>query len=384
VGATLLIRTSVALSAVNPGFNPENVLTLRMSLSGARFTQTAAVERLERDGSERLRRLPGVAAASATCCVPLEGGYGLPFLIVGRQLEKPPFHGGGSWVTVSPGYFDVFRIPVLRGRAFHERDGAAAEPVVIINQAMARRFWPKSDPLNDRIWIGKGVMPELAAEGPRRIIAVVGDVRGQLNLDPPPTMYVPNAQLPDALNALNVRITPMTWAVRTRGNPSSYGAAIQEQLRQVSGLPVADVRTMSDVISRASSRQRFHMLLMTVFGSAALFLAAIGIYGLMAYSVQQRTQEIGIRLALGAESGQVRKMVVFQGMRLAVTGVVIGLAAAFGLTRVITSLLFGVEARDPVVFGSIPIVLAAVSLLAIWLPARRATRIDPVTALRYE
>jgi predicted permease len=324
------------LSAVNPGFNAANVLTMRMSLAGPRFLKSAAVERLVRDGVEKVRGLPGVATASATCCVPLEGGYGLPFLVVGRPVEgNNPFHGGGGWLTISPGYFEVFRIPIVRGRDFNERDDSGAPPVVIINQAMARQFWPKSDPLSDKIWIGRGVMRELASETPRQIIGIAGDIRGNgLSREPGPTMYVPNAQLPDALNALNVRITPIAWVARTRGNPAAIAGAMQEQLRRVSGLPLSDVRTMDEVISRSTSRQRFNMLLMTVFGGAALFLAAIGIYGLMAYSVQQRTQEIGIRLALGAEAAQVRNMVVVQGMRLAIVGLAIGIAAAFGLTRV--------------------------------------------------
>jgi predicted permease len=358
---------------------------MKMSLAGPQFTRTAAVERLIRDGTERLRALPGVVAAGATCCVPLENGYGLPFIVVGRPLQDGPFHGGGAWLTVAPGYLDVFQIPVLRGRAFTERDDAAADRVVLVNQAMARRFWPKSDPLNDRIWIGKGIMSELAAETPRQVIGIVGDIRGGgLNRDPGPTMYVPNAQVPDALNALNVRITPVSWIVRTRQDPQSLSAAMQEQLRQVSGLPVSDMRTMDEVVSRSTSRQRFQMLLMTIFGSAALFLAAIGIYGLMAYAVQQRTHEIGIRLALGANSRQVRRMVVVQGMRLALVGVAIGLGAALGLSRVIATFLFGVKERDPAVFAAAAVVLSVVSLIAVWLPARRATRIDPAVSLRCE
>jgi putative ABC transport system permease protein len=257
--------------------------------------------------------------------------------------------------------------------------------VVIINQAMARQFWPKSDPLSDKIWIGKGVMSELATETPRQIVGIAGDVRGGgLNRDPGAAMYIPNAQVPDALNALNVRLTPMAWIVRTRANPLSLSSAVQEQLRQISGLPVSDVRTMDEVISRSTSRQRFNMLLMTVFGGAALFIAGIGIYGLMAYSVQQRTQEIGIRLALGAESDHVRKMVVFQGMRLALIGVALGVAAALGLSRVIAAFLFGVKEKDPAVFVTVALLLSAVSLLAVWIPAARATHIDPVVALRNE
>jgi len=228
-------------------------------------------------------------------------------------------------------------------------------------------------------------MREFASEQPRQIVGIAGDVRdGGLNSEPGPTMYIPQAQIPDLVNALNVRITPMAWVVRTRSAPYSLSGAVQEQLRQVSGLPVSDVRSMEDVVARSISRQRFNMLLMTVFGCAALLLAAIGIYGLMAYSVEQRTQEIGIRLALGADKSDVRRMVVFQGMRLVLVGVVVGLAGAVGLARVIANLLFGVAPRDPQVFISVSLVLSAVALAGVWLPARRAVAVDPVIALRAE
>ena len=385
VGSALLIRTLVALRNVNPGFDVSNVLTMRMSLTGPTFLQTAVVDQLLRDGVERLQGIPGVERAAATCCVPLEGGYGLPFRILGRPLEKGPFHGGGAWLTVSSGYFDVFKITIKRGRAFTDRDDAAAPPVVIINEAMARQFWKDGDPLNDRIMIGAGVMKELAEERERQIIGIASDVRdGGLNNDPGPHMYVPNGQVPNALNALNVRITPVAWVVRTRGEPYAFSTAVQEQLRQASGLPVSEIRAMEEVVSRSISRQRFNVVLMTVFGSAALLLAAIGIYGLMAYSVAQRTREIGIRMALGAEAEQVRRMVVFQGMRLAIAGVVVGLIAAFGLTRVMASFLFGVQARDPAVFVVMPLLLTVVSIVAVWLPARRASTVNPLIALRYE
>lgn len=384
IGSALLIRTSIALSAVDPGFDATNVLTMRMSLTGPRFLKSEGVEQLVLDGVARLRALPGVENASATCCVPLQGGYGLPFVIVGRPLDGPS-HGGGGWLTLSPGFFDVFRIPIVRGRDFNERDSGQAPPVVLINETMARRYWPEGDPLNDRLIIGRGVMREFADEPERQIIGIVGDVRdGGLNNDPGPRMYIPQAQVPDAVNALNVRLTPIAWIVRTRTDPGALSNAIQEQLRQASGLPVADVRSMSEVVSRSTSRQQFNMWLMTVFGTMALLLAAIGIYGLMAYSVKQRTQEIGIRLALGAEADQVKNMVVFQGMRLTLAGVVIGIAAAFGLTRFIASFLFGVDAWDPFVFVSVPLVLSSVALLAVWLPARRASRVNPIDALRYE
>jgi putative ABC transport system permease protein len=231
--------------------------------------------------------------------------------------------------------------------------------------------------------IGAGVMKELAMERERQIIGVVSDVRdGGLNNEPGPHMYVPNAQVPDALNALNLRITPVAWVVRTHGEPYGVSNAVQEQLRQVTGLPVSSIRSMEEVVSRSISRQRFNVLLMTVFGASALLLAAIGIYGLMAYSVAQRTQEIGIRIALGAEAQQVRRMVVFQGMRLAIIGVVLGLGAAWGLTRLMATFLYQVEARDPAVFIIMPIVLTVVSLIAVWLPARRASSVSPLVALR--
>ncbi|HSK11162.1 MAG TPA: ABC transporter permease [Vicinamibacterales bacterium] len=385
VGSALLIRTAVALGSVDPGFDPSNVLTLRMSLSGPQYQKSEAVEQMVRTGVERLRALPGVVEASATCCVPLQGGYGLPFQVVGRPLTDGPFHGGGGWITVSPGYFEVFRIPLKRGRLFNERDDSRGPAVVIINEAMARQYWPKANAMDDRLVIGRGVMREFAGEPERQIVGIVGDTRdGGLNSEPQPMMYIPQAQVPDAANALNVALTPIAWVVRTRSAPAGASAAIQEQLRQATGLPVATIRSMEEVVSISTSRQRFNMWLMTVFGCAALLLAGIGIYGLMAYSVEQRRQEIGIRLALGAQAAQVKSMVVFQGMRLAVVGVIIGVAGAFALSRLLTAFLYGVTSRDPVVFAGVPVLLTAVALLAVWLPARRASSVDPTIALRYE
>ena len=388
IGSALLIRTAVALGRVDPGFDTQNVLTLKMSLKGAQFDKAEAVEQLVRNGAERLRAIPGVELVSATCCVPLQGGYGLPFRIVGRPLaadSQGPFHGGGGWMTVSPGYFEVFKIPVKKGRTFTERDMSTSTPVAIINEAMAREFWPDSDPLADRIVIGKGVMREFASEGERQIIGVVADTRSNgLDAEPQPQMWIPQAQVPDAANALNLGLSPISWIVRTQVPPQSLSNTIQEKLREATGLPVSNVQSMAEIAALSVSRQKFNMWVMTVFGGCALLLAAIGIYGLMAYSVQQRTQEIGIRLALGAQTSQVRRMVVTQGMLLAGVGVVIGLAAAFGLAQLITTFLFGVTARDPFVFVGIPVLLGTVALLAVWMPARRASRVDPLVALRYE
>ena len=388
IGSALLIRTAVALGRVDPGFDTHNVLTLKMSLKGKEYEKAEAVEQIVRNGVEALRSIPGVVNASATCCVPLQGGYGLPFRIVGRPLaadSQGPFHGGGGWMTVSPGYFEVFEIPVKRGRSFTDRDTSTSTPVVIINEAMARQYWPNADPMADRLVIGRGVMREFEAEGERQVVGIVADIRNDgLDTEPQPQMWIPQAQIPDAANALNISLTPMSWIVRTQVPPQSLATAIQEHLRQATGLPVTDVQSMDEIVTLSVSRQRFNMWVMTVFGACAMLLAAIGIYGLMAYSVEQRTQEIGIRLALGAQASQVRKMVVLQGMALATVGLVLGLAAAFGLARLITAFLFGVTARDPLVFVGVPMILCAVAFFAVWLPARRASRIDPLTALRYE
>ena len=383
IGSGLLIRTSLALRAVSPGFDADNVLTMRMAFTGPRFASSTAVEQTIRDGVTRLRMVPGVVAASAACCVPLEGGYGLPFKIVGRPLDNGPFNGGGSWTTASPGYFEVLKIPVLRGRAFSDRDTKDATPVVIINESMAKQYWKNGDPLTDRLVIGRGVMKEFAGEPDRQIIGVVADSRdGGLNQDPGPKMFIPQAQVPDPVNALNTRLSPMAWVIRTSVPPMSISAAVQEQLRQATGLPVSDIRSMDQIVSRSVSRERFNTLLMMIFALSALTLAAIGIYGVMAYAVQQRTREIGVRLALGAQPGAVRTMVVVQGLRLALVGVAIGVGTAFGLSRYMSSLLFGVQPRDPLIFIGVPVLLAIVALLAVWVPAARASRIDPLGALR--
>jgi putative ABC transport system permease protein len=383
VGAALFIRTFAALRSVKPGFDATQVLTMTMSLTGERFAKTSAVAQVIRDGSDRLNALPGVEVAGATCCVPLQGGLGLPFVIEGRPLEGP-FHGGGGFSPVSATYFTVFKIPVVRGRGFTDRDDGGAPNVALINQAMARQYWPNGDPLNDRITVAKG-LPQL--EDPtRQIIGIVGDVRGlALNIEPPPTVYVPWAQVPDAHNANLVGFVPLSWIVRARGEPSTIVNAVQTELRYASGgLPVARPRTMDEIVVQSTARSDFNTFLLSTFAGSALLLAAIGIYGLMAYSVQQRTQEIGVRLALGADSHIVRNMIIRQGMSFALAGVALGLASAFGLTRVISSSLFGVTARDPLVFITVPLLLSAVALCGVWLPARRAARVDPLVALRYE
>lgn len=203
IGAGLLLRTFAALRAVNPGFDSHNVLMLRMSLNGPKFKKTAGVDLLVRQAAERLRAIPGVVNAASTCCVPLEGGFGLPFIIQGRPLEGAS-HGGGRYMISSPAYFDVFKIPLLCGRTFTDQDAAGAPPVTIINQAMAKQYWPNADPLSDRLIIGQGVGPEFTDQ-PRQIVGIVGDLRdNSLNSDPGPTLYIPQAQVPDGINELIV------------------------------------------------------------------------------------------------------------------------------------------------------------------------------------
>jgi predicted permease len=385
IGAALLIRTFLKLQGVDPGFDTHHVLTMSMSISGDRFQKTTGVAQVIREGTDRLKAVPGVSNAAVSCCLPLQGGFGVPFDIVGRPKGNRPSTGGGGYSSVSWTYFDTFKIPLVRGRQFTENDDGSTPGVVIINEAMAKQYWSKGDPLKDRLLTGVG-MGSVFAEPPRQIIGIVGDTRdGGLNRNPRPTMYIPVAQMPDAETALNSRIAPLWWVVRSNVDPHTLVTPVTLALRDASGgLPVAHVRTMDEIVVRTTSRQRFNMLLLTVFGVSALLMAAIGVYGLMAYSVQQRTQELGVRMALGAQVSNIRNMVIRQGMTLALIGVVLGIGGAFWLTRFLASFLFGVKAWDPTAFILTPLLLNAVALFAIWIPAARATRVDPMTALRLE
>ena len=383
VGAALLMRTFVALYAVESGFDSDNVLVLRMALTSPQFNKTSGFDHFVRNGVERINALPGVTAVGVAAFLPLEGGYVFRFIIDGRPLDGA-FHGRAHWKVISPGYFPVFKIPVVKGRAFNDNDDGNSPPVAIISQAMARQFWPSTDPMKDRLIIGKGVSLAFNGEPARQIVGIVGDVRDDgLNQKPFPEIYVPASQLPDGLTALNVAGAATTWAVRTQVAPHSLAPAVQNELYQASGgIPVSGVRSMKELISRSTARQHFNMLLLSIFAGVAVLLAAIGIYGLLAYSVSLRRREIAIRMALGANASQVRNQLLKHGMALTLTGIAIGLATAFGVTPFIETFLFGVKPHDPFVFVAAPLFMCLVALIAIWFPAARAARISPVTALK--
>ena len=384
IGAALLIRTLIALRDVDPGFDSHNVLTLEMSLNGPLYQKTAGISKLLLDGRHRLNALPGVEVAAAAYWLPIDVEDGMPFQIVGRPVEKNCC--GSAWMSITPGYLSLFRIPVLRGRDFTENDKAGAPGVALINEALAKELWPNEDPIGQHVMCGQGIGPDFDGEPERQIIGIVADSHNSgLGNPATPMMMAPIAQVPDGYAAAYSNIQPLFWLVRTRDDPHRYIPAISEQLRMASdGFPVAHIRAMDEVMGRSTARQNFNMLLLTIFGAVALILAAIGIYGLMAYSVAQRTQEMGIRMALGADRDAIRRLVVWQGMRLAAVGLALGVAAAFALTRLIAGVLFGIRPWDPAAFVAAPVVLFAVALVAVWLPAARASKIDPIEALRAE
>ena len=385
VGAALLIRSFIGLRSVDPGLDPRNVFTFQTSLAGGAYSTTASVSNLTTQVVRRLETLPGVEAAASTIALPVEAGIDLPFAIVGKPPVSGEFNGSEQWRSVSPRYFRVFRIPVVRGREFTETDTGTSSRVVIVNDAMAKKYWPNEDPLGQMMVIGKGLGPQFE-EPPRQVVGIVGNVRenglGNAGVG---VMYVPQSQMTEGLTALANSVIPLSWCVRTAGDPSSLRVAIARELHAVDGqMPISRERLMTEVLSGAVARQSFNMVLLSIFAGVALMLAAIGIYGLMSYSVDQRTQEIGIRMALGADRGRMFRVVLREGMTLAVLGVGLGLLLAYGLTRLLASLLFGVRASDPLAFAAVAVVLTMVGFVAIYIPARRATAVDPAIALRYE
>lgn len=375
VSAGLLIRTFFRLLKIDGGFNPERVLTFQLSLPTSKYTDPNQIVALYRNALERLRPLPGVAAVGVGETVPMGGeGESTVIRIPGYTPPNSKEFPFANYTIVSPGYFAAIGTPLLRGRDFSEADTAESQPVTVINTAMARRYWPGQDVL------GKQVGPASPRFPLATVVGVVPDVKHvSLREDDAPEMYVLYNQKPWP-SMLSMRI-----AVRAQADPAAMTSSVRQAIQSIDpDLPLANVNTLDVLMSDSMSQPRFSMLLLGSFGGLAMILAAIGMYGVISYSVMQRTQEIGVRMALGAESRTILGMVVGQGVRLCGLGIAIGLLAAVVVTRLMKSFLYGVQPTDPLTFVGVASLLICVALLACYVPARRATKVDPVIALRYE
>jgi putative ABC transport system permease protein len=381
IGAALLVRTFAALSRVDPGFDRHHVLLMTMPVRGS-YGRASGIAAMVRNAGQQLGGVPGIESAAATFSPPFASRMGLPF----ESLSSGSTPSGDAlWQAVSPEYFQVLRIPIVRGRGFDSQDNAGAPGVALINEAMAKRYWAGQDPVGREIVMGKGLGPQFQ-DRVRRIVGVVADTRDtDLSAAPEPAMMIPDAQTPDGIVEMESQFGPLWWLIRTRYDGPGLAPAIAAKLRQASGgRPVGSVRTMDELLSRSIAQQRFDMLLLAVFALTALLLAAVGIYGVMAYSVAQRVHDIGVRMALGADRKSVRNLILREGLVKGTVGIACGSAAAFFLSRLLVGLLFGVSSHDPTVFIAAPVFLGLVVLAAAWIPARRAARLDPVTALRSE
>ncbi len=374
VCAGLLIKTMMRLHDVNPGFNPESTLTMNVVMSSAKRPQPASWVAFYDQMLKRIEALPGVKGAGLTSVLPFSSNFDGRALAVEDYPKPRGEEFNVDLYITTPGYLRAMSVTLLKGRAMEEHDTAEAAPVALINETMARELWPSEDPLGKRI---KFPGSEKNPQPWRTVVGVVGDV-SQYGLDRkiPMQIYLPEAQYPTSV---------MTLVVRADSNPGNLVATIRNEILSIDrDQAISDVATMEQLLSDSISLRRFSMLLLLAFAGVALVLAAIGIYGVISYSVTQRTREIGIRIALGAQRGDIVRLVVGQGMALTIGGVCLGVVAAILLTRMMSSLLFGVSATDPVTFAVIALLLAGVALLACYIPARRATKVDPMVALRYE
>ncbi|MEY2508474.1 MAG: hypothetical protein QOH01_2803 [Verrucomicrobiota bacterium] len=370
-GAGLLARSFIQLANVDPGFIPENATLLQLSLPQKKYSkpeqQTAFADAL----LERLKNLPGVQAVGVTHSMPLVGDYVLSFNIEGRPHIDPADLPSTNYYTVTPDYFRAMGIRLVRGRVFTPQDDAKAARVAIINETMARQFFPNEDPIGKRINITNG------PDAWREIIGIVGDIK-QYGVDKATSAqaYEPFAQVP--FSSLNV-------VIRTKGSPAALLGSLRPAVYAIDkDQPVGIIRPLEEIMAESIARQRFAMLLLTVFSGVALVIAAVGIYGVMAYNVVQRTGEFGIRMALGAQQGDVLRLVFVQGGKLIGLGLLIGLLATLAASRAMGSMLFNTSAYDPLTLGTITVVLAAVALVACFFPASRATKVNPIDALRAE
>jgi predicted permease len=372
IGAGLMIRSFWKLQQVNPGFDTRNILAMSLGLPTTKYPEAHQHVAFFDRVLEEVRAIPGVESAGATTTLPLSGGGSTqPLTIEGRATQLVAEQPTAKVRYISPDYFGAMGIPLRQGRFFSDQDRQDGVQVVIISEAMARQFWPGEDP------IGKRLTPSFhLQQGPREVVGVVGDVKAGLDADLAPVMYMSYRQAPRPY---------MTIVARTASDPQSFTQTISKAIYTVDQEQALwNVRTMQQVLTSSVSGRRFNMTLLITFAGLALVLAAVGVYGVMNYSVTLRRRELGIRLALGAQTGDVLRLVLGQGLLLTLTGVGAGLVAAYGLTRLMESLLYGVTATDLLTFVSVSGVLVAVGLLASYLPARRATKVDPMIALRSE
>ncbi|MBI1765587.1 MAG: ABC transporter permease [Acidobacteria bacterium] len=377
VGAGLTSRTFVNLREVKPGFDAHNVLTFQLSPNGANYDTTAKTAAFYDRALERLRALPGVESAAVTSNLPLSAQFRMPFAIAGQPARRESV----QFRLISADYFNVLRVPVRQGRAFAATDDTGTEHVAVVNEAFARKFLANVEPLGQPLQIGRG--PNALQH---RIVGVVGDTKHfGLNEAAPPMMFIPAAQAPADLTLMMRKFLSVKFMVRTTGDPLALSAAVQQQLREVdAALPVTALRSLEEIVDRSVAGERFNLALLGLFALLGMALAAVGIYGVMSYNVAQRTPELSLRLALGAQPGALLRLMLGQGMKLVLLGVALGVAAALALTRVLKAMLFGVSATDPLTFALIALLLTGVAFLACWLPARRATAVDPLVALRSE
>src|SRR4051812_26199258 len=376
VGAGLMIRSFARLLAVDPGFKPDHVLTAFVSLPVAKYQtreeQVAFYDRL----LERLRNVPGVSAAGVVTDIPLYGGGSTGFDVEGRPPAPPGQRAMTDYRISSPDYFSAMGMRMVKGRAFTPHDTEDAPGVVIINETMVARYFPGEDP------IGKRLDMSGDPKDPREIVGVVSDVRNYgVDAEVKPEVYVPLFQSsPGYLSSIS---SALTVIVRSTVDPTAFGQTVREQVQALDkDQPVSEIKTMEWYLADSMAQRRFNMLLLGTFAGLALILAAVGIYGVIAYTVTQRTHEMGIRIALGARGADILRLVFSNAMATTITGIVVGLGAAFALTRLLRSLLYQVTATDPVVFATIPLLLLTVAAIATYLPARRAMKVDPITALR--